>query len=130
MHTRCGTKVTLLQPRNKGHFFLFPEIHPDTADCRPASGTIAFLGGQRVRVFRYLVVELLDCLAALRRLRLHRCRFTWAARFNRLVLRLHVDYANTERGAAQVVAGCVSRLVDRHHVAVNDLQSDRLRGSD
>lgn len=92
---------------------------------RPASGHL--LGGQRFRIFRYLVVEVLDRLAALRRLRLHRCRLH-AGYVDRLVVqRLHVDYANANCGAAEVVAGRVGRLVDGHHVAVNDLQSSRLR---
>lgn len=93
--------------------------------------TDRLLGGQRLRVFRYLVVEVLDRLAALRRLRLHRrLRIAFVDRQLGIVLRFHIDYANAERGAAVSVAGRVSCLVDCHHMTINDLQSNHLRESE
>jgi len=64
------------------------------------------LSGQRVRVLRYLVVEVLDRLGALRCS--HRRRFgVPAAPADRhgVILRFHVDYADSESGVAVVVAG-------------------------
>lgn len=78
---------------------LLPEIHQDSRGLGPSR---ALLGVQRIPVLGYLVVELLDRLAALRRLRFHRrrVRVASAERRHGLVQRLHVDYADAERGAA------------------------------
>lgn len=88
------------------------------------------LSSQCLRVLRDLVVKLLDRLGALCRFRFRHYRLDVAAadRQNGVVLRLHVD-ANAECGAAVLVARCVRRFVDGHHVSVNDLQSDDLRAT-
>lgn len=90
------------------------------------SFSFSFLSIQRVSssVLRYLVVEVLDRLGASRILCRDRPRRRVriaADRRQRVVLRLHVDDADAERGTAVVVARRVRRLVDRYHVAINDL---------
>jgi len=124
---RCDIEITLLQPHNKSCFFLSKSTRISSIVGVFLDRTDRLLSGQRVRVF-YLIIEILYRLGALPCLRPHRCRLAGAS-FGRLglVQRLHVDDTKTERGAAVLVAARVSRLVDRHHVAVNDLQSDHLR---
>lgn len=129
MHSVRYRNVTLLQPHNE-ESFLVSKNGPDTPlSTYRARTPDCFLSGQHVWVLRYLVViQILHRLTALCRFRRHHCRLriiTAECRYS-VIFRFHIDYANSECGAAVFVARCVSRLVDRYHMTINDLQLNEL----